>query len=158
MQQCHGHSISAKSVLYYLFNYKGSWLAGVDGALPGIWMQAHPKVGEKYRQEYLKGAAEDTAEVLSLHETVTVPFGTFRDCLKTIDDNPLETGTAEYKYYCPAVKAPVLEVVVATGERSELTGITYAQSATNENTVLMSKMQQLITLLKQFIATLLQQK
>src|SRR5215210_7057033 len=34
---------------------KGSWEAGVDGAKPGIIMQAHPKVGESYRQEYYKG-------------------------------------------------------------------------------------------------------
>ena len=30
----------------------GSWEAGVDGALPGIVMQAHPEVGQAYRQEY----------------------------------------------------------------------------------------------------------
>src|SRR5215217_1970345 len=38
---------------------KGSWEAGVDGAKPGIIMQADPKVGQAYRQEYYKGEAED---------------------------------------------------------------------------------------------------
>src|SRR5215210_5961604 len=35
----------------------GSWEAGKAGAKPGI-MQAHPKVGQTYRQEYSKGSAE----------------------------------------------------------------------------------------------------
>src|SRR5215212_9037351 len=45
---------------------KGSWEAGVDGAKPGIIMQAHPKVGQSYRQEYYKGEAEDMAKAISL--------------------------------------------------------------------------------------------
>ena len=54
---------------------KGSWEAGVDGAKPGIIMQAHPKVGQTYRQEYYKGEAEDMAKVLSLNDSVKVPYG-----------------------------------------------------------------------------------
>jgi hypothetical protein len=44
----------------------GSFEAGVDGAFPGIVMEAHPVVGDQYRQEYAKGEAEDTGEVLDL--------------------------------------------------------------------------------------------
>ncbi len=51
----------------------GSWLAGVDAARPGIIMEAHPRVGDVYQQEYYAGHAEDMAEVLSLHASVTVP-------------------------------------------------------------------------------------
>jgi hypothetical protein len=40
---------------------KGSWEAGVDGAKPGIIMQARPKVGQSYRPVYYKGQAEDFA-------------------------------------------------------------------------------------------------
>ena len=32
---------------------EGSWIAGVDGAQPGIVMEAHPAVGDFYRQEFL---------------------------------------------------------------------------------------------------------
>ena len=39
----------------------GSWEAGVDGALPGIIMQARPVQGEAYRQEYRPTVAEDVA-------------------------------------------------------------------------------------------------
>ena len=41
---------------------KGSWEAGVDGAKPGIIMQADPKVGDSYRQEYYPGEAEGHGE------------------------------------------------------------------------------------------------
>ncbi len=42
----------------------GAWEAGVDGALPGIAMEADPTVGDSYRQEYYPGEAEDMAEVV----------------------------------------------------------------------------------------------
>ena len=53
---------------------EGSWQAGVDGARPGIFMPAHPKVGQSFRQEYYKGHAEDRFRVLSVHTTVNVPY------------------------------------------------------------------------------------
>src|SRR5215211_3585219 len=64
---------------------QGSWEAGVDGAKPGIYMQADPKVGETYRQEYYEGKAEDMAKVLSLDESAAVPYGTFDHLLMTRD-------------------------------------------------------------------------
>jgi hypothetical protein len=82
---------------------KGSWEAGVDGAKPGIVMQADPKVGESYRQEYKKGEAEDMAKVLSLNESVTVPYGSFDRVLKTKEWSPLEPSYVEHKYYAPGV-------------------------------------------------------
>ena len=42
----------------------GSWMAGVNGAIPGFIMEAHPKIPDAYRQEYLKGQAEDTAWIV----------------------------------------------------------------------------------------------
>src|SRR5437899_9667235 len=49
---------------------EGSWQAGRDGARAGIFMPAHPQVGETGRQEFLKGQAEDHFLVLSLHAAV----------------------------------------------------------------------------------------
>jgi hypothetical protein len=82
---------------------KGSWEAGVDGAKPGIIMQADPKVGQSYRQEYYKGEAEDMARVLSLNESVTVTYGTFDHVIETKEWTPLEPGYSEKKYYAPGV-------------------------------------------------------
>jgi hypothetical protein len=98
---------------------EGSWTGGVDGAKPGIAMKAHPAVGDVYRQEYLPGVAEDMGEVLSLTESVTVPFGSFSNCLKTKDTSPLEPGAVEHKFYCPGVGL-VRIVDLTTGETSDL--------------------------------------
>ena len=101
----------------------GSWESGVDGALAGILMWAQPKVGSIYYQEYYRGQAEDVGEVLSLNETVTVPFGTFQGCLKTEDTTALEPDVLEYKYYCPGISV-VLEENIKDGTRVELTDVT----------------------------------
>jgi hypothetical protein len=81
----------------------GSWEAGVDGALPGIIMLANPIAGLWYRQEYFKGEAEDVAQVLSLSTTVTVPFGTYNNCLQTAEWSLLEPKTVEHKFYASGV-------------------------------------------------------
>ena len=77
----------------------GSWLAGVDGGLPGIVMEADPQVGDQYRQEYLKHVAEDMAEVLSLDGEAAVLAGTFTGCVVTKDFSPLERRVIENKWY-----------------------------------------------------------
>ena len=59
---------------------KGSWAAGRNGASAGIVMEAHPKVGDTYSQEYAPGVAEDRAKVLSLDAAATVPYGTSPGC------------------------------------------------------------------------------
>jgi hypothetical protein len=103
---------------------EGSWEAGVDGAKPGILMKGSPQIGDTYRQEYYWGEAEDMAEVLSLSESVAVPYGSYTNCLQTKEWNPLEPGVTEHKYYAPGVGL-LLEVVVEGGkERVELISIT----------------------------------
>src|SRR5215210_4264756 len=82
---------------------KGSWEAGVDGAKPGIIMQADPKVGQSYRQEYYKGEAEDMARVLSLNASVRVSYGSFDHVLETKEWTPLEPSYYEKKYYARGV-------------------------------------------------------
>lgn len=95
----------------------GSWEAGVDGALPGIIMYADPAahIGEKYRQEYYKGEAEDMAELLSISESVTVPYGSFDHVVQTKDYTPLEPDLLEYKYYAEGI-GDVKTVNPKTGE------------------------------------------
>jgi len=102
--------------------HAGAWEAGVDGALPGILLPADPEVGMTYRQEYDAGEAEDRAEVLSLDEEVSVPFGDFSGALETEDTTPLEPDVVEHKYYARDV-GPVLALKVK-GEsgREELVG------------------------------------
>lgn len=105
-----------------IVSLEGSFTAGVDGAQPGIIMLAQPKAGDAYRQEFDLGNAEDLGEVLSLTESVVVPFGSFDDCLQTRDFTPMEPDALEHKFYAPGV-GQVLTVNVETGERVELIDI-----------------------------------
>jgi len=82
----------------------GSWEAGVDGAKPGYIMLAMPKVGERYRQEYYSGEAEDMAEVTALDATVILSDGTkHAKALRTLEWTPLEPGALENKYYVAGI-------------------------------------------------------
>ena len=103
---------------------EGSWEAGVDGAQAGVAVPGDPTVGLTYRQEYYEGEAEDAAEVLSLNERVTVPYGSFGDVLETKDFTPLEPDLVEHKYYAKGV-GPVKAVTVSGGtDREELVDFT----------------------------------
>lgn len=103
--------------------HKGSWEGGVNGAEPGIIMEAHPKVGDTYQQESAPGVAEDRATVLSLAESLCVPYGCFSNVLETEEFSPLEPSVVEHKYYAPNV-GQIKEVVVKGGsEESHLVSI-----------------------------------
>ena len=80
----------------------GSWEAGVRGAQPGILMPAQPKVGDRFRQEYLANEAEDIGQIVALGETVAVPFGSFQRCVRTREWSMLESGTTK-KWYAHGV-------------------------------------------------------
>ena len=79
-------------------NTAGSWEAGVKGAQPGIVMPAHPKVGDRYRQEYAVNDAEDIGQIAALNESTTVPFGTFNGCIVAREWSMLESGTSKRWY------------------------------------------------------------
>ncbi len=80
----------------------GSWEAGVGGALPGIVMPAKAKACEPYQQEYYPNWAEDMGQIVAVGETVTVPAGTFTNCLRTREWSLLESGT-EKRWYAPQI-------------------------------------------------------
>ena len=102
----------------------GSFEAGVDGAQAGVIMPAKPRVGLSYREEYLKGEAEDRAKIFSLREQAEVPFGHFKRVLMTRNVNPLEPKVLEYKFYARGI-GPVLAIGVSGGsDREELVKFT----------------------------------
>jgi hypothetical protein len=82
---------------------EGSFRAGVNGAQPGVFMQAHPEVGRQFRQEWLKGHAEDAFRVTNLSSPVTVPFGRFRRALRTEETSALEPAVLDNKYYVKGI-------------------------------------------------------
>jgi hypothetical protein len=102
----------------------GSWESGVDGALPGIIMEADPSPGDAYRQEYDAGEAEDLAEVLRLDGSATAGGESYDGLLVTREWNPLEPEVVEEKSYASGVGV-VLEVATAgSDERVELVEFT----------------------------------
>jgi hypothetical protein len=96
----------------------GSFEAGAGGAQAGIAVPASPADGMAYRQEYLKGEAEDEGEVLSVDEQVQVATGHYTGALMTRDSNPLEPKISELKFYARDV-GPVLTLGVSGGSARE---------------------------------------
>ncbi len=78
---------------------EGTWRAGRDGAKPGIYMPANPRVGQTGRQEYYRGHAEDHFRVVRLDARVTVPYVSSRAALETREWTPLEPGVLDQKLY-----------------------------------------------------------
>jgi hypothetical protein len=90
---------------------EGTWTAGVDGARPGIYMTAHPRVGQSWEQEYYKGHAQDHFEVIGV-------FG--RNSVLTKETTPLEPGTVDHKLYARGVGTVLEQTEVGADERNEL--------------------------------------
>jgi hypothetical protein len=99
-----------------------SWQAGVDGAQPGVIMEAHPKPGDAYRQEYYPGHAVDQAKVLG-HAPVKVPYRSFSKALVTVERSALEPGTLEKKYNVAGIGVVAERVTKGNHERFELVGV-----------------------------------
>lgn len=99
---------------------KGSFEAGVDGALAGIIMPADPQPGLAYREEYYKGEAEDNGEVLSTDEMADVPFGHFDGMLLTKETITIEPDVLEYKLWAKGVGVVLVLGISGGGGREEL--------------------------------------
>jgi hypothetical protein len=99
---------------------EGSFEAGVDGAEAGVAMPADPQPGLEYRQEYLKGEAQDYASVLGFATQVEVPVGRYDEVLQTEDVNPLgDPQQVENKFYAKGV-GPLLTLDLTGTGREEL--------------------------------------
>jgi hypothetical protein len=99
---------------------EGTWQAGVNGAKPGIYMPAHPRVGQSGRQEFYKGHAEDHFKVVARNVSAKVPYGSFRHALKTKEWTPLEPGVIDNKYYVRGVGTVLERTVKGGNERNSL--------------------------------------
>ncbi len=81
--------------------HSGAWLLGRDTKTPGILLPAHPKTSDKFQSENVPGITREDDEVVSISETVTVPAGTFHDCVKVKEH--ASDGATEFKLYAPGV-------------------------------------------------------
>jgi hypothetical protein len=85
-----------------LVGHEGAWRAGEDGAQPGIIIPATFLLGARYFQEIAPGVAEDRGENVNMGLTVTVPAGTFTNCVEVEESSPLSSGK-DTKVYCPVI-------------------------------------------------------
>jgi hypothetical protein len=100
---------------------EGSWRAGVDGAKPGIFMPAHPNVGQSFRQEFYKGHAEDHFRVLPLLGSVFPP--STKNALWTQETTPLEPGVLDHKLYVRGIGMVLEHTVKGGDEHLELVSV-----------------------------------
>ena len=94
---------------------EGTWRAGRHGAKAGLFMPAHPRVGQSARQEYWKGHAEDHFRVVSV-------LG--RNAVLTEEWTPLEPGVLDHKLYVRGVGTVLEQTERGGDERNELVSVT----------------------------------
>jgi hypothetical protein len=82
---------------------EGSFLNGRDGAKGGIFMPAHPAIGQSFQQEAFKGQAEDRFRILDMAASITTPAVSSNDAMLTEETTPLEPGTVDHKYYVQGI-------------------------------------------------------
>lgn len=82
----------------------GAWLAGVNGAMPGIIMPGGAfLLGSRYFQEIAPDIALDRAEHTAADIDIVVPAGDFAACGEVTETTPLEKKGTSVKVYCPGV-------------------------------------------------------
>ena len=96
---------------------KGSWEAGVDGAVAGIIMPADPKPTDAYRQEYYKGEAEDQGWVVERGISLRVPYGRVDHAVRTFEWSRTEPDVMVGKLFAPGLGI-VLEYTLAGGNET----------------------------------------
>ena len=101
----------------------GSWEAGVHDAEPGLVMEANPQIPDAYRQEFLSGQAEDTAWVVNTSGSFTVPDGTFKNVLTSLEATRIEPGAYDRKVYAPGVGMIREEALTGATEYAELVSV-----------------------------------
>jgi hypothetical protein len=102
---------------------EGTWRAGVNGAAPGLIMEARPRAGDLYYQELSANVAEDLASVRGLNASACVPYGCFEHVLRTRETNRFELGVVDQKYYARHVGFIRSDVIAGGDEHSLLVRI-----------------------------------
>lgn len=92
---------------------EGSWLAGQNGALPGLIFPGGSFLsGARFFQEIAPGVALKRSENLAVGLNVEVPAGTFEGCVQVQETTPLDPTQISTKFYCPGVGLVADEDVV----------------------------------------------
>jgi hypothetical protein len=104
---------------------EGSWEAGVNRANAGIFMPAHPAVGDFFKQEDARNVAEDCTRIVSLNASVTTPFVASGNALKTEEFSLLEPGVLDNKYYVKGIGNVAERTVQGGSDTLDLVSVTH---------------------------------
>ena len=102
----------------------GSWQAGVNDGEPGIVMEANPQIPDAYRQEFLKGQAEDTAWITGRGGSLKIRYGTVHVVLTTLEHSVLEPDVVELKQYAPGLGEVFAQDIAGATGSSQLVKVT----------------------------------
>jgi hypothetical protein len=100
---------------------EGTWMAGVHGAKPGIYIPGHPSLGQSALQEFYKGHAEDHFRVIGLFRTVVA--GRLTNTLLTKEWTPLEPSVIDHKMYVRGIGTVLEQSQKGPNERNELVAV-----------------------------------
>jgi hypothetical protein len=102
---------------------EGSWRYGRHGGKPGVFMQAHPQLDRRFRQEWSSGVAEDQFKAISRGKPVTVPYAHFAHALRTRETTVLEPGVVDRKVYARGIGEVVERSVKGGHDLLELVAV-----------------------------------
>ena len=87
-------------------------------------MEAAPKVPDAYRQEYLRGQAEDTAWIVGGPRLLTVPYGVVHHVVTSLEATRIEPGLYDKKVYAPGVGIVLERALTGRAETAVLVRMT----------------------------------
>jgi hypothetical protein len=95
-------------------NAEDAWLAGVNGAIAGLYLPGNPRTGTPpFYQTQIPGGEQTTAQVVKVDERTCVPFKCYTGVVV------VEEGGAENKYWAPGVGAILTEPLSGTAQEVE---------------------------------------
>ena len=104
---------------------EGSWRAGVHGATAGLIMPANPHPTDAYRQEFLRGHAEDQACIVQRGGSVKVPYGSVHHVVRSFEWTRLEPCVMSQKLYGPGLGIVRERDVAGGSERFDLVSVSH---------------------------------
>ncbi|MHA2252502.1 MAG: hypothetical protein ACXAD7_19210 [Candidatus Kariarchaeaceae archaeon] len=93
--------------------HEGEWRADETGNQAGLMMPGIILLGARFYQEIAPDKAMDQAEIVSNTETVVTTAGSFTNCVKFKERNPLD-GESEFKIFAPGIGLVVDEFLRLT--------------------------------------------
>lgn len=95
-------------------NAQDAWLAGINGAVPGMYMPGDPKTGTPpYPQTVVPGVEETIAQVVEVGQKTCVPFKCFSNVVV------IQEQSSENKHWAPGVGGILTEPLAGDAQETE---------------------------------------